>query len=909
MNKRMSRLAQVWAVALGSVLGCASTAVGGVFDDAMAWWKFDQGGADGAVATKSEIHDARDASRNQPSGLYGANGGPLWSVMDVRLPHQRRTVRGTALHFPCDTRMNGTTPQAYDTSLAFTGLQHHGSELTVVARVRLEGQGVNNADAMLWNNAFSWGASSGSAVGFIRCVGGQRGAITTYVPYAFVGQNSFGNAPVDKTIPLKVGEWYDVAYLLSEETVDGTLYSVVTYVVADRGGVRTHTVRKAAKRTGTSTTYARMGCMNHYTDWGTYDATISKNTSDTFKNFDGWIHQLAVWNRKLSLDEVKEAFGRPVGHPEQDVYADASNWIRFDTDVNGDGKLQADEVRDLRHWNRPADGQPVMFYQNGPQGGPVWTNMTVTLPGRGVSVSSPCLYFPIATNVSENTSGQTICSAWPSSIKLANTLRAGSYTVMARIYPLEMPGAVLKTASFFYDNGIDWGSWSGSEFGLGTSNTDGNTFYPCFLLAHSTYTAPSLDMCTNQWYDIAFSVTDNGFDEDGNARTDTVIVAVQDIQHGFRYQVMNVGTNAYTSFASWTANGATVGGESAYAGFSDFYNLTTKATVNYGNPVKTYRGAIHEIVIWNRALTTNEIAAAFSHPNNMVMGVGTSDGANGEFAGTDGAYDCRVDTAGTAWRNIAGTLDAAHPELTFRFTPDANNVGLVHYLHVKAAEVGAADGQKAQISLSLNGRSVASAKDVGAYDDLWCVLSRSILKTGENVLKIAYAGGAAASFRLDSAEIVGSWQLGKVDDSNAEFVQEGATRSAPDFTLGNRRLKHVVRALTSGWKNNYLHFYVPAELAAKHAFTFESAMCDQSSSEGADNLFAIDLNDVEKFAAPADRKMARQEPIAFEIGRGELQPGWNTIHTRFTGKSGWMTFDFLRLRISDYNPATFLIIR
>ena len=118
----------------------------------------------------------------------------------------------------------------------------------------------------------------------------------------------------------------------------------------------------------------------------------------------------------------------------------------------------------------------------------------------------------------------------------------------------------------------------------------------------------------------------------------------------------------------------------------------------------------------------------------------------------------------------------------------------------------------------------------------------------------------------------------------------------------NRRIKHVVRALTSGWKNNYIHFYVPAEIAAKHAFAFESAMSDQSTGD-ADNLFAIDLNGVEKFVAPTGRKMAKGEPIAFEVAPGELNPGWNTIHLRSTSSSsGFRTTTRVRSSSSGSAP-------
>lgn len=892
-------------VALGFVLSTVAVAGAAddqsVFSDAKAWWKFDQGGNDGALATASEIHDVRNASQNQPTALYGSQGGPLWSVMDVRLPYQRRTVRSTALHFPCDTRMNGATPQAWYTSLAFSGLQTHGSELTVVARVRFEGNGIQAADAILWNNAFGWSDNAGSAVGFIKCNSGTSGPTLAYAPYAFVAQNTFGNNNPDKTIQMKIGEWYDVAFLLSEETVEGTRYDVVTYVVADMAGLQTYTMRKKSKRNAAATTtHTRMAAMNTNSGWINYNASLSSNSSDNLKNFDGWIHQLAVWHRKLSLDEVKEAFGLPAEHHEQDIFAEASNWLRFDQDINGDGKLQDDEIRDLRNWSRPQDGKPSIVSQYGPQGGPVWTNVTVDLPGRGVSVTSPCLYFPIVTNVTVNGSGETIYSAWPSGVRLGNMTRAGSYTVMARIYPMRQVGAVAGACAYFYNNGLNWEDWSGSEFGLnGGGDKTGNTFYPTVLLAHSNYNASNLTMCTNNWYDIAISVTDNG-------ENDSAIVAVQDVQHGLRYQTFNVGTNAYTTFVTWWKEDV-LGGENTYDKLSDFYNQTANKQISNANPSKAFHGFIHELAVWNRALTKEEIASAFSHPNNMVMGVGTANGASGEFAGTEGTYDCQVDATGMAWRNIAGILDAEHPELTLRFTPEVNQRQLVHYLHVKAAAVGAAAGEKAQLSLLLNGKPVAPDAELGAYDDLWCVLPVRTLQTGENVLKIAYAGGTATSFALDSAEIVGSWQLGVKDGKDSEFTQEGNDKAAPDFMIGNRRLKHVVRALTSGWKNNYLHFYVPAEIAAKHAYAFELAVVNQSAA-GIPS-FAIDLNGVEKFASPTDRQMAMGEKASFNVEPGELKPGWNTISTRFLASSGWITFDYYKFEISDFHLGMAIFIR
>ena len=69
-------------------LTAATAAVGSVMDEAKFWWKFDQGGADGAVVQTGEIHDCRDASVGAASRVSGPSGGPLWTNTTVRLPYR-----------------------------------------------------------------------------------------------------------------------------------------------------------------------------------------------------------------------------------------------------------------------------------------------------------------------------------------------------------------------------------------------------------------------------------------------------------------------------------------------------------------------------------------------------------------------------------------------------------------------------------------------------------------------------------------------------------------------------------------------------------------------------------------------------------------------------------------------------
>ncbi|MBO7688851.1 MAG: hypothetical protein J6V72_20895, partial [Kiritimatiellae bacterium] len=74
------------------------------------------------------------------------------------------------------------------------------------------------------------------------------------------------------------------------------------------------------------------------------------------------------------------------------------------------------------------------------------------------------------------------------------------------------------------------------------------------------------------------------------------------------------------------------------------------------------------------------------------------------------------------------------------------------------------------------------------------------------------------------------------------------------------------------------------------------------------NSFRILLNDVEKYRSPV-QGLNKYDPIAFDVNKGEMRPGWNTLNQQFLDSSGYMTFDFFQLDISDYFPGTILFVR
>ena len=308
--------------------------------------------------------------------------------------------------------------------------------------------------------------------------------------------------------------------------------------------------------------------------------------------------------------------------------------------------------------------------------------------------------FPIVTNVSVNASGDTIYSAWLTRLDVPRAAISGSSTVIARIRPQIHYGALPGVYGYFYNNGLDWGNWSGYEVGLarngnGTSGTSGTNLILGICIAHSSYYFGNLTLVTNEWYDVAFIVNDAGKDAEGHDLTDSVTAVLCSKAHGFKSQTQNISTNAYTTYKTYGQ--IRIGGEGGYSAPVDYYNATTKAAINNANGTKSFNGQIHQVAVWDRALTLDEVAAAFGHPNNMVMGVGIADGTSDEFAADgEGSRDW---TLNEAWHDMAASVDAAHPDLTIRFTPAANNVG-----HGEPEGRADAEGERLDSRLRQGGR-------------------------------------------------------------------------------------------------------------------------------------------------------------------------------------------------------------
>ena len=205
----MRQYARLVAMGMAAVAASATLSAS-VLDEAKFWWKFDQGGANGAVVQTSEIHDCRDASVGAATRVCGPSGGPIWTNMTVRLPYQQKDVECTALNIQVVPNAAGT--QIRPSMVDITNGHVHSDTVTFFARICAGEQlYTGTVDRFLYNNAFRWGSTKGDSYGNLF---GIRTNGTRYSPEFFIGQESayFENIFVDP------GKWYDLAFSISVVT-------------------------------------------------------------------------------------------------------------------------------------------------------------------------------------------------------------------------------------------------------------------------------------------------------------------------------------------------------------------------------------------------------------------------------------------------------------------------------------------------------------------------------------------------------------------------------------------------------------------------------------------------------------------------------------------------------------------
>ena len=562
------------------------------------------------------------------------------------------------------------------------------------------------------------------------------------------------------------------------------------------------------------------------------------------------------------------------------VYDDCTAWYHLDYAPNYNSATsnfaKVDEIRDQRDWGTAATkgtGGKHATAVNGPFGGPQWTNCPVVCPAGGEKYGAYSLLFQPATN--------SAGLIWNDSFSVPTLKLPGSSAIVTRFlwngftYSNTQPG-------WIFNNSLDWNAKSGWMFGV-RGDSGGNR-----LGMFVGQTAFYLDNYTNtigigKWYDAAAVLTDNG-------TNDTVELYLWPQDGPLLYKKMY--TSAVTNATG--SGGAVIGGEPAATGYADFNS----------NNGKTFKGIVNHLAVWNRALSYGEVAEAFGYPQPLFQ-IGLKNGSPNDLR-----VESEVDAEyllGDAWNTMRRAVTPTYSNVVIKLPLTAIQSKLDYVFHVRTATESGKDGG---LSLTVNSTTNA-ALTAGNNKDLYWFVTSNMLTTGTNSFTLLYAAGPAAFITFDWMELGGSWQLGAIDNNQADFSAESA---APDdfFVTDTNWVQHLERALTYGDTNLVLHFSLSSELAAKYFYTYSTRIIGQGPSSATNYAFSVNFNNLYMKSYPAQTNGTY---ITLPIDRSYVKAGDNTINLMYNGPAtyaaggGWMQFDFHRLSVAQAPKGSLILMR
>ena len=295
----------------------AACAFGGVYDDCVYLF---EGGLDangnGQAATgeiRDELHANPSHAHNQGT-VYGYADGAIFRNEPV--PYQSAglsTQNVQCLYFTQPRKINGSTTNFYPHIIKMPFLADACSTniYTGVFRVRLDHDPLAHKSAWLMNFGYTKNTDGqGLLFGFEWEASSNAYLMTSHA--TGTSGKSWGVADIPTNM------WMDVAVVVTGNVV--TAYRAFTGRANPGSGTQVAALDNIVtwKRTFSSAsapfpnlTMARantkMGAQSDITSVQNF-ATADTNSK---KYFRGSVRRFAVWNRALSADEVREAFGRP----------------------------------------------------------------------------------------------------------------------------------------------------------------------------------------------------------------------------------------------------------------------------------------------------------------------------------------------------------------------------------------------------------------------------------------------------------------------------------------------------------------------------------------------------------------------------------------------------------------------
>ena len=607
-------------------------------------------------------------------------------------------------------------------------------------------------------------------------------------------------------------------------------------------------------------------------------------------------------------------------------FDDVKYMIRGGVDADANGTLtdNSSELRCITKAGDPSHAWHTTRYEKSWESQFNLQTLDVTCSYANLTLLNvPCLVLsqPATTNSWEDITinGETVSrpnvTVHPNFLNLPNLLSdwtgesenmsCSNYTFIARLRRDEAITDNASASSAFLQIGYQWGTGQGNGVSVRFAGATGaSERYIEFACGDSTWTpSAKKNIPEGAWCDVAVVVTAPKVEAAVSVTTSSGNQPLVWDSHTF-------GSSYDCSIAA-NLRKFKLGGPTSGSGTITF----TRGKVP-GYPGSTvaqcFRGAVHTLAFWDRALSREEVQEALAANRPAVVKQGFRNGSSDEFAKTQDSV-----SAGGRWEEWNPVLNAGHPSASVAFDVTAMYGGLPQYLFLTPV----ADGADGALEISIDGQRVDVVSFNAGRTGLVYVPG-SFLAEGSHTITFRRTDSGVGDFAIDSFEIRGSWQVGydRNGGADAAFAAENGSNHTLYLTDGNS--SHLMRGYNRYQYRHqtWLYFDVPRELCDADGKCRASATFYTRSDESdgnASHTFNLLVNG-QTFASDVVWRgyniAPENAPTVFnhKIPAGVLTNGMNCISWEKQGSGqggGWIKGACYRLSFGKIPSGMILVLR
>jgi len=578
-------------------------------------------------------------------------------------------------------------------------------------------------------------------------------------------------------------------------------------------------------------------------------------------------------------------------HGSVNVFDDAVFWFRGGKDINGNGYMQSGEFFDDLHADSNAHPNHQMSMSTS-----YWTGQLDVFKENAVIKDEDVVFPALGTNFVKKMQVLHISDAvqsknyFPFDVKphglFARENISNEYTIVSRIrLDDDTHNRIMCLMKLGYNSSAKKGMWLG--FAAPNANKCRRIAVQRTPNSGGVDSVANLNLYvpTNTWVDLAVVVGG------GNLRVGIAVPASL-ASHG------DNSTIAFDQTAMWTDN-CTILDDENYRFFCK-NGQTTYADVNNTDQT-AFIGSVQQMAIWGRALSDQEVMAAFGMPRPAIFRTGFDNGDSSEFGGTRSGATQTIDGLGS-WQNIANTMQSGDT-WTVNFNALRDEANLPQIFSIKSLR-----GSAAQIEPKLNGTSLGEGRVASNQHFFWPVAA-NLVREGANTLVIERKDSWTGTFKLDAMELGGSLGVGKIDGSIDDGRTDPVCTAMGVPSAADPNTQHWPKELQpyNGYTNLHLRVWVDPDVADKASFTFKTRVQGSNSptkTMTGSEYFNVYINNVNMIKCTT-KVSASGLDWSRECQPGDLHGGWNDFEFVCPGPYPTCCWLFDYFRFEAVLPSAF----